>query len=391
MSFEREPRPIVAAERKPNRDWAHQRDISLTVLAWLIIVSFLLWVAGHVIGTLIVLAIAVLLAYGLSPLVNAVARVLPRVLAITIVYLAFFATLSGLLYLIIDTAVRQVVPLAQYLQSLLGTNNPQLQDLLNKVGISPDQLSNLGQQVLAQARNIAGALLPLVGDFASVMIDIVVITVLSVYFVANAPRMDRWVRTSAPLDHRDRVTFVVDTLNRVLGGYIRGQVTLALLVGLLVGIGMQVLQVPYAVLLGVLAFVLEFIPFLGVLVSGVACVLVGLTVGPITALLVLAYFVVIHVIEADFVGPRIVGNAVGLHPAISLIALVTGAELFGVWGALFAAPVAGILQALSISIWRTWRREHSDQFPGGHPPSVDGEPPSVPITPMIPTEMTPAP
>jgi predicted PurR-regulated permease PerM len=219
--------------------------------------------------------------------------------------------------------------------------------------------------VLDQARNIAGALVPLLGDFASVVIDIVVITVLSIYFLANSPRIDRWVRTSAPLNQRERVTFLLDTLNGVVGGYIRGQVTLAVLVGLLVGLGMQfIFHLPYAVLLGVLAFVLEFIPFLGVLASGLACVLVGLTVGPLTAVLVLAYFVIIHVIEGDVVGPRIVGNAVGLHPAVSLIALIAGTELFGIWGALFAAPIAGVLQALSVAIWQAWKREHPDQFPG---------------------------
>ncbi|HEX6122961.1 MAG TPA: AI-2E family transporter, partial [Ktedonobacterales bacterium] len=294
-------------------------------------------------------------------------------LAIAIVYLAFFSALSGLIYLVVDTAVLQVVPLARYFSQLLGENNSQLLDLLKNIGVTQDQLQGLAQQLLAQAQNIAGALVPLLGDVASVVIDIVVITVLSIYFLANSPRMDRWVRTSAPLDQRERVTFVLDTLNRVVGGYIRGQVTLAVLVGLLVGLGMQfIFHLPYAVLLGVLAFVLEFIPFLGVLASGLACVLVGLTVGPLTAVLVLAYFVFIHVIEGDVVGPRIVGNAVGLHPALSLIALIAGTEIFGIWGALFAAPVAGVLQALSVAIWQAWKREHPDQFPGQPLASLSG-------------------
>ena len=288
MSLEPEKREGVMVATTPETahgpNWSRLRDIPLTLLAWLLLVSFLLWAAGHVVGTLLVLALAVLLAYGLLPLVRWLARIMPRALAIAIVYLAFFSALSGLVYLIVDTAVLQVVPLAQYLQRLLGENNSQLQDLLNTLGFSQDQLSSLGQQVLDQARNIAGALVPLLGDVASVVIDIVVITVLSIYFLANSPRIDRWVRTSAPLNQRERVTFLLDTLNGVVGGYIRGQVTLAVLVGLLVGLGMQfIFHLPYAVLLGVLAFVLEFIPFLGVLASGLACVLVGLTVGPLTA------------------------------------------------------------------------------------------------------------
>src|SRR5262249_41187543 len=139
------------------------------------------------------------------------------------------------------------------------------------------------------------------------------------------PRVNRWLRSGVPLSYRARVSFLMDTLTRVVGGYIRGQLTLAVLVGVLVGVGMAVLQVPFAILLGVMAFVLEFIPFLGVIISGAACVLLGLTQGWLTALLVLGWFVVIHVIEGDVIGPRIVGSAVGLHPAVSLIALIAGA------------------------------------------------------------------
>jgi predicted PurR-regulated permease PerM len=132
-------------------------------------------------------------------------------------------------------------------------------------------------------------------------------------------------------------------VTRVVGGYIRGMATLAALVGALVGAGLWVLGIPYAVMLGVLAFLMEFIPVLGVFITGTAAVLIGLFVGWERALLALGYFVVVHVIEADVVGPRILGQAVGTHPATGLLALLAGTELFGIWGALFAAPLAGLL------------------------------------------------
>ena len=92
--------------------------------------------------------------------------------------------------------------------------------------------------------------------------------------------------------------------------------------------------------------------------------LLALTKGWLIAVLVLGYFIIVHIIEGDVVGPRIVGKAVGLHPVVSIVALITGAELFGLWGALFASPLAGILQALLIEIWVQWRKGHPDQFPG---------------------------
>jgi predicted PurR-regulated permease PerM len=153
-------------------------------------------------------------------------------------------------------------------------------------------------------------------------------------------------------------------VNRVVGGYIRGVLTLALLIGVLVGLGLAILGVPYAVLLGVLAFFMEFVPVLGVFISGAASVVIAAVYFHelLRPLLVLAYFVVVHVIEGDVVGPRIMGKAVGIHPATGLIALVAGTEVFGIWGALFAAPLAGLLQAIAVAAWI--------EFRGGHPKEV---------------------
>src|SRR5947208_8441273 len=169
-----------------------------------------------------------------------------------------------------------------------------------------------------------------------------------------------------PDQQQGRMRFLLDTLQRVVGGYIRGQVLLCGLVGVLVGVGMQVIGVPFALLLGVLAFVLEFVPVLGTLVSGTICVLLALTKGWVIALIVLVYFVVVHVLEGDVVGPRIVGKAIGLNPVVSLAALIAGAELFGITGALFASPVAGVLQALLAAIWVEWRATHPNEFPSAN-------------------------
>jgi len=144
--------------------------------------------------------------------------------------------------------------------------------------------------------------------------------------------------------------------------WLAGQVLLCGLLGLMVGVGMAIIGVPYALLLGVLAFVLGFIPVLGMLISGALRVLLAVPQGWLIAVIVLVYFVVVHVIESDIVGPRIVGHSIGLHPVVSLAALIAGAELFGIGGALFASPVAGVIQALLVAIWLEWRATHPHQF-----------------------------
>jgi predicted PurR-regulated permease PerM len=252
-----------------------------------------------------------------------------------------------------------------------SSGNSPLVDLQHQLGITDQQINDFRNTLFGQLTGVAHDVLPVLTGVAGGIVNTIVTLIISVYFVANAPRVGLWLRSGLPMRVRPRAVFVLDTTNRVIGGYIRGQLTLSALVGVLVGASMYVLAIPYAILLGFMAFVLEFIPFLGVLISGAACVLVALTQGFVKALIVLAVFVIIHIIEGDVVGPRIVGSAIGLHPVISIIALIAGAELFGLWGALFAAPIAGVVQAVTVAFWREWKLAHPEQFPTGSTVSYD--------------------
>ena len=352
--------------------WTRRRDIHLAILAWIALVVVILWAAGHVAQSLLILTIASFLAFALVPAVKILQRWIPRPLAILVVYLVFLVGLGMLLYFVISTAIQQVTQLVNYVGTLLTpTGNGQLTPLekfaQSLFGASTNQILQIRQQIINQlegfATNIAGSTIPVLQSILGVLLDIILVAVLSIYLLLDGGRAMRWLRNNLPLRQREQGNFVLGTLERVIGGYIRGQLTLSALVGVLVGAGMGIFQVPYAVLLGVMAFILEFVPVLGTLISGVICVLLALTKGWLIAVLVLGYFIIVHVLEGDVVGPRIVGKAVGLHPIISIVALIAGAELFGLWGALFASPIAGVLQALLVEIWVQWRERHPDQFP----------------------------
>lgn len=344
--------------------WARRRDIPIAALAWIAVVYVVLLGASHIIRTILLLIIASLLAYALAPGVKILQRFMPRFLAILIMYLVVLSALSLLLYFITRTAIEQVASLSVNIQKVLtpgkvGQISP-IDQTLNSLGISQDQITSLRTQITSRLESAAGGALPFVTGFFSTILDIVLVAVLSIYLLIDGSRVVNWFRENAP--QAARAEFILDTVQRIVGGYIRGQFLLAVLIGVLVGVGMTIFHVPYAVLLGVLAFFLEFIPVLGTLLSGAICTLIALTQGWLIAVGVLIYFVVVHVIEGDVVGPRIVGKAVGLHPILSLAALVAGSELFGIWGALFASPVAGVLQALIVAIWTNWRTTHPEEF-----------------------------
>ncbi len=346
--------------------WIRRLIIPLSLLAWAGIVILFLWGSSHVIRAILLFVVAALLAYALAPLVTLFTRVMPRFLAILIVYLIVLGGVSALVYLVVRTAVEQITSLSGYIGFLLtpasGGNQTPLEQALKSFNISSSQISSARAQIIAQTEGLAGNILPLLTGLVSASLDILLVAVLSVYLLIDGSRATSWFRQNMPRRQQGRVRFLVETLQRIVGGYIRGQLLLCSLIGVLVGAGMQVLGVPYALLLGVLAFVLEFIPILGTLASGAICVLLALTKGWFIAVIVLIYFVVVHVIEGDVVGPRIVGKAIGLHPVVALLALIIGGDLFGIWGALFASPIAGVLQAFLIALWSEWREMHPNEF-----------------------------
>ncbi|QBD76695.1 AI-2E family transporter [Ktedonosporobacter rubrisoli] len=354
--------------------WLRRLLIPLVILAWTTIVLLLLWLAGHVAKTILMLMIAALLAYALSPAVSLFARVMPRVVSILLVYLLILGGLGVLLYFIVRTAIEQLLSLSQTIQTLLtpGPNGQPapLELFLQSIGITSQQLANLRGQVVGQLEGIAGQIIPIVSGIVNAILDLVLIAVLSIYLVLEGEKPTHWLRQSLPWRQRGRVSFTVETMRRIVGGYIRGQLFLCTLIGVLVGVGMTLLGVPYGLLLGVLAFLLEFIPILGTMVSGIVCVLLALTKGWLIALIVLIYFVGVHVLEGDVLGPRIVGKTIGLHPIVSLVALLAGSELFGIWGALFAAPVAGLMQAVLIALWTEWQANNPQEFSATAPETM---------------------
>ena len=347
--------------------WIRRFVIPLSFLAWAGVAILILWGVSHITQALLLLVVASLLAYALAPLVTLFTRAMPRFLAIILVYLIVLGGVGALVYLVIRTAVEQITSLSSNLSFLLAPTSSghptAIEQTLSSFGITSSQIASIRTQVIAQLEGLAGNIVPLLTGVVNATLDILLVAVLSIYLLIDGSRVTQWLRQSMPRRQRGRVRFLLETLQRIVGGYIRGQILLCTIVGVLVGAGMQVLGVPYALLLGVLAFVFEFIPILGTLASGAICVLLALTKGGwLLAVIVLAYFIIVHVVEGDVVGPRIVGKAIGLHPVVAILALIIGGDLFGIWGALFASPIAGVLQAFIVALWSEWREMHPDDF-----------------------------
>lgn len=162
--------------------------------------------------------------------------------------------------------------------------------------------------------------------------------ILSAYFLYDLPRLGRAALAVFPEPYQPLAQDLAAKLNASVGGYVRGQLLVALCVGFLVGLGFWLVGVPLAASLGFLAGVFNLIPFVGVVVSGVPALLLAATGGLGKAALALLVMVAANQLEAHVLGPLIVGRATRLHPVTAIAAILTGGTLFGLWGPSSPSP-----------------------------------------------------
>ncbi len=341
---------------------------ALMVLAFLAIGAVALYAISLIEGAVILLMLSALLAYLIYPLVEFLGRRLPHPVAIAVAHLLVAGALAAGMYIVISSLIQQLSTLAQSIQYLLSpAGERRLQsviDFLGKVGISKDQVTQFKNQLLSVVLGSLSGLLPfLSGLFSNVIVFISMIT-LSVYFVIDGPRIIHWLRFKTPLAQRDRINFLLNALDQSLGGYFRATLLLALIGGVCTGVGLGLLHVQYAALLGVLFFLLYFVPVIGSYVIGPLCILAAFPQGWVTMLIVAGYMTLLQsIVLGQILIPRVYSKAVGIHPIVAIFALFAGAELFGLLGALLSVPVVGVLQQIIVALWHRWKDQHPDQFP----------------------------
>ncbi|HYX50710.1 MAG TPA: AI-2E family transporter, partial [Ktedonobacteraceae bacterium] len=341
--------------------------IALTIVAWIAIacfICFLIWLVGE---SFILVLIGGLLAYIMYPFVLLFQRIMPRPLAIVLVYLILLIALSLLVYLVGVSFVQQLAALIIIVTELFSPTGelhirPFLA-VLQRMGISQNVFTNFGSALITQLHSLLSGALPFVGGVFTWIIFAITIATLSVYFILDGSRIVNWLRVRTPLKYRDKVGFMVITVDKAVGGYFRGLLLVAIVAGFGAGVILWFAGNPFFVLLGVLSFALFFIPMIGGFVSGLLCILLTLPQGWETALIVGICIIVLQVvILGSILEPRIFNNTVGVHPIIIIFAIFAGIERFGILGALLAVPVAGVIQEILIAYWKRYQLNNADQF-----------------------------
>jgi predicted PurR-regulated permease PerM len=319
----------------------------------------------HTVTTIIIGSI--FLFYVIYPAVKALSRRLPLWAAILIVYVVLIALVVGALaYFIPELSnnvkqfSRDLPNIARHIQSLLSNpHNPLFERLPAPV---KDFIIRLPSQFAAQFRGNAGEVtsnaLHTVVSLITFLALFIIIPVATIYMLMDRDRFrDGFLSIVSP-EYRPKVTKLLREIHEVLAGYIRGQVLVAIIIGAMMTALLSGLHVPYAAALGVLGGFLEIIPYAGAIAGGALAVLAALiSNGPLNAAFVVVGLTVINQLEGHIISPLVVGESVKLRPLTIMLALLTGAELFGILGVLVAVPVAGILKVLIANVAGSTNRD----------------------------------
>ncbi len=327
---------------------------------WLVIISGLLalvWII-HRFGQIIApLALAVILAYVLNPPVRFLTtRIrLSRTLAVVSVYLALIVILGLVLVAFVPSLIQQVTSINVDFQNIVEGVSRFFEQPLFIFGFYVD-LMDVYQEVSGTLQSIVS---PLASQTVSFLIGLasgfawlVFVLIVSFYLLKDLPKLGRSLNTLVPADYQDEVRRLVKEINVIWSAFFRSQLVLCAVIGTLVGITMQIVGVRNALILGIIAGVLEIVPNVGPTIAAIPAVLFayfqGSTYLPLSngwfALLVIGLYVVIQQLENNFLVPRIIGRSLNLHPLVVIIGAIAGAKLAGILGIFLAAPILASLR-----------------------------------------------
>ncbi len=364
------------------QDQKIRRNLMLASL-WIALFGCL-WLVQDV---LLPFIIAAFLGYILNPLVTKanqrgfLGKKPPRWVAVLMVYFAFF----GLLYLSsifigpqiakemvklteattqladqltdekIDAFAHQAESkLAEYniYVRILGPKGPQPEISAS----SPESLFTLDiglvwRQMLKDAalylkqetRQILGQIQILVTGLMGFFFKFFLVLMLTAFLLADIDRVKRFFFSMIPLEDQNEFDGLMERFDHGLSGVVRGQLLICLVNGILTLVGLLILGVKFAFVLATVAATFSLIPIFGTIISTVPIMLVGLTQSLFTGIAALIWILVIHFIEGNFLNPKIMGDAAKIHPALIVLALMTGQHFYGISGALFAVPIASII------------------------------------------------
>jgi predicted PurR-regulated permease PerM len=311
--------------------------------------------------------VSLILAAGLvAPVRGLESRGVPRVPSLIVVCVAVLAVALVVLWAIVPPLIDQLGQLVEELPILVASILEFIRPLSVAVG-APTDVNALFDLIVAESGTIAGvvggvAAVPMV--LLSVLFWVPTVFFMSFLILYERHRARVWLLRFFPPDHHPEVDTLISKSVDRLGAFVRGQLVIMTVVGVTAAVGLTLLDVPFALPLGLFAFLTEMIPIAGPFISGVPIVAIAFLESPVQGLIALAGFVVIHQVEGYVLIPLVQGKVIEISPLVALFAVIAGAALSGVLGALMAIPLVAIATVVVEDVVVPWRQR---QFPAARP------------------------
>jgi predicted PurR-regulated permease PerM len=358
---------------------------SIIGLMLLIVAAFYVLVEGRVVFAPLLLALVII--YILNPLVNWLAdRGVPRVFGAIFGFLVFGSAVALLVILIFPDIRTQAEAFVETFPALYDDTAQDLEGILASAGFDGVAIIDYGGLVdyINDPENrstLISLLADRLGGVTSGIFEFILIflvgPVLAFYFLIDLPSVQHRFVNVFPEDKRAEASFVGRQLNAALGGFLRGQLVVAVIVGVMLSFGYRLIGLEFWLLIGLVGGLLNIVPLLGPWVGGILGVLVAITTADLpTALWAVVVAVIVQQIDNNFVSPSVLRATVRLHPAVILLSLVLGGALAGLWGLIIAVPVVASIKILLGHWWRTrvldqtWEEASKAMFEEPDPPRL---------------------
>lgn len=292
-----------------------------------------------IVRPLALLVLAVSIAAALAPVVERLSHRVPYGVAVALVYIV--------LVLVVVTILGSTVPLVvTQVRGLLSHWRDFFNQLTMQLSLLGFDTSNLMGAIMTELGRVGEALFTLPVRLISTLFEMVVTLFLSLYWLILTPGTKRFFLSFFNETQKERASTIICQMGTAMGGYLRGSAINGLIIGVLEYIGLLIIGVPFALTLASLAGLLEFFPTIGPLLSGTLVVAVGLSVSPRTAVIVLIFAVVLQQLEGHILVPIIMRSQAEVSPLLSILAVLSGAAIGGLLGALIAIPLVSAISVL---------------------------------------------
>lgn len=320
--------------------------ITFTVLACLL-AAYVAYVLRNV---LVLVVVAAFLAVGLDPAVRRLERWgVKRGGAVALIFCAALAFIVAFVAAVIPPLVRQIASFATdlpgYVQDL-AARNPRLERWVLENDI-PQRLRDATQDVPGLIAGSFGNVVGIAGSVLAGLFNALTVIVLTIYFMLSLSRIREGSLRLVPKSRREQVRDLLDPILEKIGGYIAGQVTVALIAGVLAFAYLVIAGVPFPIALALWVAIAALIPLVGATIGAVPSVVVAFVTSVPLGIATVVYFAVYQQVENYVIAPRIMTRAVDISPAAVLLAALMGGSLLGFVGALMAIPAAAALKLIA--------------------------------------------